>query len=399
MAPLVRIVVLNFNAGELLGPCLRSLVELDWPTDRREIVVVDNGSSDGSDEIALSMPAVRLTRNQRGNTGFSANNLAMADLDGVDYVALVNPDSRVAPDWLAHLVEALAGDAGLGAACPRILLDGGFAELVVDAPHRLVVTGARVTGSPATFHVAGGAPLPGEESTLWLAPGGSTIRVAAPAECDEVELELCAARRVRASVGGEPVEVDSTPTWRAVHVSDERVAVLQHAGSFRLRNGNAGDIGWLERNGQRWDEAGDVPGWCGASVLLRSAYLADVGLFDESFFLYYEDTDMSWRGEKRGWRYRYVPEALAWHHQSATIGVASPLGIHHQWRNRRSLVRKHASTCRLVVTGARAAVRLSVDVGRCVWARPRALRRSLRRLMVARLRRSGDPRRRSSPDR
>ena len=49
--------------------------------------------------------------------------------------------------------------------------------------------------------------------------------------------------------------------------------------------------------------------WCGGGVLLRPRYLADVGLFDERFFLYYEDTDLSWRGRSRGWRYRYVPEA------------------------------------------------------------------------------------------
>ena len=36
--------------------------------------------------------------------------------------------------------------------------------------------------------------------------------------------------------------------------------------------------------------------WCGGSVLLRPAYLTQIGLFDERFFLYYEDTDLSWRG-------------------------------------------------------------------------------------------------------
>ena len=40
--------------------------------------------------------------------------------------------------------------------------------------------------------------------------------------------------------------------------------------------------------------------WCGGAVLLRSDYLDDVGLFDERFFLYYEDTDLSWRGEDEG---------------------------------------------------------------------------------------------------
>ncbi len=47
--------------------------------------------------------------------------------------------------------------------------------------------------------------------------------------------------------------------------------------------------------------------WCGGAVLLRADYLVDVGTFDERFFLYYEDTDLSWRGRHKGWRYQYVP--------------------------------------------------------------------------------------------
>ena len=37
--------------------------------------------------------------------------------------------------------------------------------------------------------------------------------------------------------------------------------------------------------------------WCGGAVLLRPTYLDEVGLFDERLFLYYEDTDLSWRGQ------------------------------------------------------------------------------------------------------
>ena len=47
--------------------------------------------------------------------------------------------------------------------------------------------------------------------------------------------------------------------------------------------------------------------WSGGAVLLTTRYLADVGLFDEQLFLYYEDVDLSWRERQRGWRYRYVP--------------------------------------------------------------------------------------------
>ena len=60
--------------------------------------------------------------------------------------------------------------------------------------------------------------------------------------------------------------------------------------------------------------------WCGGAVLLRRRYLDDVGLFDERFFLYYEDTDLSWRGRLRGWRYVYVPGAVVRHHHAPVVG-------------------------------------------------------------------------------
>ena len=55
--------------------------------------------------------------------------------------------------------------------------------------------------------------------------------------------------------------------------------------------------------------AEDVIAWCGGAVLLRADYLDDVGLFDERLFLYYEDLELSLRGAKRGWRYRYEPRS------------------------------------------------------------------------------------------
>ena len=69
-------------------------------------------------------------------------------------------------------------------------------------------------------------------------------------------------------------------------------------------------------------------------MLLRPSYLEQVGLFEESFFLYYEDVDLSWRGRARGWRYAYVPAAVARHVHAASGGVASALAMRYAERNR-----------------------------------------------------------------
>ena len=61
-------------------------------------------------------------------------------------------------------------------------------------------------------------------------------------------------------------------------------------------------------------------GWCGAAVLLRRRYLEEVGRFDERLFMYAEDADLSWRGARRGWRYRYVPTSVVRHEHRASSG-------------------------------------------------------------------------------
>src|SRR5689334_3991490 len=101
----VRLIVLNYNGGAFLSQCFDALHRLDWPADELELVLVDNASSDGSVEAVEAAHAdVRVIRNPE-NTGFPANNLGLADLDGVRYVGLVNNDGFVEPGWLTALVD------------------------------------------------------------------------------------------------------------------------------------------------------------------------------------------------------------------------------------------------------------------------------------------------------
>jgi len=101
----VSIVTVNWNGRQHLETLLPSLVGLS----AREIIVVDNGSSDGSqDFLARNYPSVRLVQNDT-NRGFAQpNNLAAANAEG-RYLALVNNDMRVAPDWLATALERMLG--------------------------------------------------------------------------------------------------------------------------------------------------------------------------------------------------------------------------------------------------------------------------------------------------
>jgi GT2 family glycosyltransferase len=397
-APRIRLVVLNYNGGDLVVRCVEHLERLDWPEDRLEIVVVDNASRDGSDLELEHRPRVRLVRSER-NTGFPANNLAMRDLDGLDYLGLVNNDAFVEPGYLQPLVAALAADDAVGAACPKILLAPQFVDLRIGVEARRVpgddrdlglrLSGLEVDGHDRTedagfaegwYQVEPGPP--GEPDFRWSA-GEALVRVPVEpgAPAPTARLLLAADRPVVAwlDAGGAkvPVDVADQPTWAEVPLAGERYDIVNNVGSVLVEGGWGGDRGFLEPDTGQYDEPQDVFAWCGAGVLFPVAYLRDVGLFDERFFMYYEDTDLAWRGRARGWRYTYVPDAVLRHVHAATSVEGSPLFHHFVERNRLVMLAKNAPP--RLATGAAARFLLSTasyarrDVVRPVLAghRPR----------------------------
>ena len=102
------------------------------------------------------------------------------------------------------------------------------------------------------------------------------------------------------AAGPSSVTSTSAPPLRGSRSrSPEPRDIVNNVGSIVFEDGYGADRGFLEPDEGQYQEPVEVFAWCGGSVLLRPRYLADVGLFDERFFLYYEDTDLAWRGRTR----------------------------------------------------------------------------------------------------
>ena len=76
-----------------------------------------------------------------------------------------------------------------------------------------------------------------------------------------------------------------------------------------------------------------VPGACAAAVIYRREMLDDIGFLDDDFFLNHEDTDLNMRAWLAGWRCMFVPEAVAHHKVSASIGALSDTSVYYFARN------------------------------------------------------------------
>ena len=122
----ISVVVVNWNRLNLLRACLQSLKpqQINQPF---EVVVVDNGSDDGSPEMVLRewqdnpLVQVKLIRNSE-NRGFcAANNQGFAASD-TEFVALLNNDAEAEPGWLEALASAFIDRPDVGMAASKILV-------------------------------------------------------------------------------------------------------------------------------------------------------------------------------------------------------------------------------------------------------------------------------------
>ncbi len=100
---------------------------------------------------------------------------------------------------------------------------------------------------------------------------------------------------------------------------DERDHFHSAGDDFRV-DGIPVNRGVWEKDIGQYDVPAPVFGACGGAAVYRRKMLDQVGLLDESFFMYCEDVDLAWRQQLAGWPTIYAPRAVAYHHLGASGG-------------------------------------------------------------------------------
>jgi GT2 family glycosyltransferase len=130
--PKASVVICAYNAADTLDDCLMSLDQLTYPDF--EVIVVNDGSKDGTEAIARRYPFVRLITTS--NNGLStARNIGLSAATG-DIVAYTDADVRVDPDWLTYLVQPFLHSDVVAAGGPNVVPpdDPWVAQCVARAP-------------------------------------------------------------------------------------------------------------------------------------------------------------------------------------------------------------------------------------------------------------------------
>ncbi len=243
----VAVVVLTWNSADTIERCLESVLRSDEPAT---LVVVDNGSTDGTQDLVRTrFPDAHLIETGE-NLGYAGgNNVALRSelVAGHDYALVLNPDAYLDPAAVRILRSRMDVATTVGASSPIIYYSGS--------------------------------------DVVWY--GGGDIRW--------------------------------TDGATMQHHQDRRVPDLpKHPRPTGRVNGCA--------------------------LMLRMTAYREVGGFDEQYFLYYEEADLSVRLVERGWHLELVPSAVCWHANStSTGGAAGRVYQYYMTRGRLRFLDEHAA--------------------------------------------------------
>lgn len=168
--PTVTIIVLNYNGVEHLKGCFSSLTAVDYPSDRLELMLVDNASTDGSVEyIQSKYSQTHIVRNKE-NLGFAAGNNVGVRVATGKYVVFLNNDMWVDPQFIRGLVMAVQSGTAVVCAGAKILnWDGSQIDF----------GGAAAHFAGYAYQVGMGTPFdpkePGEIHPMLYACGGAMM--------------------------------------------------------------------------------------------------------------------------------------------------------------------------------------------------------------------------------
>lgn len=122
MFPLVSIVIVNYNGLEHLEDCLSTVTKTEYPN--YEIIFVDNASSDGSvqyvEKIFTVSSAIRIINNDHNLGATGGYNTGIIHAKG-RYIAILNNDVEVSPNWLTPLIEMMEADESIAAVDAKYL--------------------------------------------------------------------------------------------------------------------------------------------------------------------------------------------------------------------------------------------------------------------------------------
>lgn len=356
-----EVFILNYNGARFLRQCLESLQRVKLGENTIHVSVVDNCSSDNSASLVATYDGVSFIKLDR-NYGFSkGNNLGVwRRLDALasegkraDFVCFLNNDTVVEADWLTAAIDRFATDPKIGVVGAKANFYDPFIEIAFEcSPTFRPRESGSLDSRDLGIFVQSVKPAPNVQPDprrskwvdsfpaepcggRWLKPQGR-ILVAVQDPNKETPIEWVLENRnstgatsyVKLTVANQEhslvIPSGETRTFSATIPAGHADIFIQNAGSFVTKNWEGGDEGTFLKDSLAYQSPREVAAVCGVSMFIRTDLFIKLKGFDEAFFAYFEDTDLSLRARLKGYTCWFEPRSRLRHIHCGSGGEFSP---------------------------------------------------------------------------
>ncbi len=386
--PFVSIIILNYFGEKVIKNVINSLVNLNYPSGSFEIIVVDNNSQDKSleilEQLKTKLPNLTVMPLSK-NLGFSRGNNVGIKVAKGEYVALLNNDCVVSKNWLSNLVSTAQKNSKVFAVASKILLYQKYYELNVPISSDIEPFYSYV--SKSALYNFGGKRL---YFNSYLENGSLQAQIPYDPVSDTLlEIQMLIhykkspTRKIKDIFSGlsksitvKDYKIQKKDILFTLEIDlkskisiGKSISKIQNAGIIPFQDGYARDIGAIVRDRTQYyeydegqfDKETEVYAFCGAAVLLSKEGLDKIGLLDETFFMYYEDVEISERARLNGYQIIYSPKAEVRHIHALSSKEGSKFFIYQVEKGRllhvfynfpsRVFIRQYVTTIFIVIYG------------------------------------------------
>ncbi len=353
------IIVLNYFGEKTLKVVLDKLLDLDYPSNKYEIIVVDNDSKDSSKKIInkysskyKNIQSIFLNK----NLGFSkGNNVGIQAAKG-KYIALLNNDCFVDKRWLKELILTCEKDDRIFAVNPKVFLYPSFIYPKIRVSQDFVIKDIFLVGSNLLRYANKQIPI----DVIWPEdPNNRIATLEIPFDKIFDDFVICQINLLRGDFSQKKspplkligrnrdkievsYEIIENTIFKAIlkinigNISEEnKFDKVQNAGIMVFQEGSGRDIGavvryhkqYYEFDRGQFDMKREIYAACAVATLYRKDALDKIGYLDENFFMYYEDVEISERARMYGYKCFYNPKAYVRHLHALSSKEWSPFFI------------------------------------------------------------------------
>jgi GT2 family glycosyltransferase len=336
--PLISVIIVSFNSSKDLKTLLPTIKNQTY--QNFELLVLENGTENTQDLCEEIIGKTRLHYFKQKNIGFAAGNNYCYDRSNGEFIALVNPDTKLERNFLQELLDSIRYDQSAAIVAPKINFFEKYVSLLIEGDGEFSINIKPLLSklSYKKYFLRSGSLNSG--FIVSDVTGLIKIDIPHPEINLNIPIEINknqALTRVKVTIGFES-------NWTIVEEKIDENGILKSYinltlneltyGSARYLINNAGsginpdgdpyDRGFGEYEEGAYLSKTYLSAFCGCAALIRRSSLINRKIFINEFFAYYEDSELSWWMMQHKYKILYCPTAIVYHKHSESTEENSP---------------------------------------------------------------------------